>query len=195
MFPLVRTWCADGPYAPAVVPRVGRSWAKYLYGAYMVLNAMSHMNYHPEFFEPDVRIEDFLTEEGLALHLVEAIASRKVGNKELVKMVVSAIGMRTSRLFREEVYREDGRLYRMIMRCSEAERQIDGWTPTLPIDFYHLHADECVPVEAMHEVKKVWGNLPNVTFEEDMTPLESIPNGMAHAWSGGVFHRRLLTQK
>lgn len=192
LFPLVRTWCADGPYLPDVVTEVGCRWEKYLYGAYMVLNAMSHMNYHPDCFDPDVRIEDFLTDDGLSTGVIEAIRSRQVGNKELVKMVVTPLGTRTARLFREEVYRPEGRLYRMIMRCSQLERQTDGWEPQLPVSFYHVHADECVPVEAMQEVQRLWGHLANVHFEDDLTPLMDIPSGMAHAYSGGVFHRRLL---
>lgn len=193
LFPLERTWCADGPYAPDIVTAVCSQWEKYLYGAYMVMNTMSHLNYHSECFEPDVKIEDFLTDEGLELGIVQTIAEKQTGNKELVKIVVGALGMRTSKLFKEDVYRTDGRLYGMLMRCSMAERQIDGWTPTLPISFYHVHADECVPVEATMEVKRLWGHLPNVNFEIDMTPLEDIPNKMAHAYSGGIFHRRLLT--
>lgn len=193
LFPLVRTWCADGPYAPDVVTEVCSRWEKYLYGAYMVMNTMSHLNYHPDCFEADVRIEDFLTDEGKQLGIVQAITEKQTGNKELVKIVVGALGMRTSKLFKADVYQPDGRLYGMLMRCSVAERQIDGWRPSLPISFYHVHADECVPVETMLEVQRLWGELPNVTFEDDMTPLEDIPNKMAHAYSGGVFHRRLLT--
>lgn len=54
--------------------------------------------------------------------------------------------------------------------------------------------DECVPVESMLEVKRLWGHLPNVTFEDDMTAIDEIPNRMGHAYSGGVFHRRLLNE-
>lgn len=194
MLPLLKTWCADGPYAPDVVTAVCSQWEKYLYGAYMVLNAMSHLNYHPECFETGVRVEDFLTEEGKKLGLPELIAAKQTGNKELVKIVVSALGTRTAKMFREDVYQPDGRLYGMIMRCSVAERQTDGWMPKLPISFYHVHADECVPVETMQEVQRLWGHLPNVTFEDDMTPLSEIPNQMAHTYSGGTFHRRLLME-
>lgn len=195
LVPIVQTYCADGPYVPEVVTAVGCRWEKYLYGAYMVMNAMSHLHYHSECFEPDVHIDDFLTEEAQALHLPEAISSKEVSNKELVKIVIGALGMKTSRLFKEDVYKEDGRLYKMMARCSIAESQIEGWEPKTPVSFYHVHADECVPVEAMLEVEKHWGQLPNVGFECDMTPLEEIPNKMAHAYSGGVFHRRLLLKE
>lgn len=191
-FPLVHTWCADGPYMPDVLNAICCSWDKYLYGAYSVMNTISHLHYHSECFDPDVRIEDFLTEEGLALGLTELIPKRQTGNKELVKIVISALGMRTSRLLKPEAYLPEGRLYQMIMRCSEAERQTDGWMPRLPITFYHLHADECVPVELMQEVQRLWGHLPHVRFVDDLTPIEQIPNRMAHTHSGGEFHRRLL---
>ncbi len=46
----------------------------------------------------------------------------------------------------------------------------------------------------MLEVKRLWGHLPNVTFEDDMTAIDEIPNRMGHAYSGGVFHRRLLNE-
>ena len=193
-FPLERSWCASGPYAPDVVNEVVCSRDKYLYGAYSVLNVMSHLNYHPECFAPDIKIEDFLTEEGIRTGIVETIASRKVGNKDLVKIVVDALGTRLSKLFKSEACKRGEQLYDMVDRCAKAERQIDGWSPELPISFYHLHADECVPVESMLEVKRLWGHLPNVTFEDDMTAIDEIPNRMGHAHSGGVFHRRLLNQ-
>ncbi|MGM9735696.1 MAG: hypothetical protein ACI3ZL_04720 [Candidatus Cryptobacteroides sp.] len=192
MFPLERTWCADGPYAPDVLNDVVSGWDRYMYGAYSVMNVMSHLNYHPECLEQDICIEDFLTEDGLATGIVEAIASRQVGNKDIVKIVVEALGTRTSRLFKPEAYMPDGNLFAFVSRCSKAERQIDGWFPTLPLSFFHVHADECIPVELMLEVKRLWGHLPNVTFEDDMTPADEIPNHMVHAYSGGVFHRRLL---
>lgn len=192
MVDIRHTYCADGPYAPDVVTEVGSRWEKYLYGAYMVLNVMSHLNYHPELFPSDVTVEDFLTDEAKALHIPEAINSKEMGNKEMVKMVVGAIGMRTSRLFKEEVYRKDGRLYQLIDRCSKAERQIDDWRPQSPVYFFHVVADECVPVEATEEVERLWGGLPNVTFDYDHTPLADIANGMAHAYSGAVFHCNLL---
>lgn len=194
LFPLVRTWCADGPYLPDVVTEVCSRWEKYLYGAYMVMNVMSHLNYHPECFAPGVQVEDFLTEAGRQLHLPETIAAKQTGNKELVKLVVSALGTRSAKLICEDALLPEGDLYRMIMECSIAERQADGWTPTLPISFYHVHADECVPVEVMLELQKLWGHLPNVTFEDDMTPLSEMPNSMAHTYSGGAFHRRLLLE-
>lgn len=187
-----RTWCADGPYAPDVVIAVGCRMEKNLYGAYMIMNTMSHMYYHQECYDPEVKIEDFLTEEARALHLPETIRTKEVGNKELVKMVIGAIGMKLARLFTEEVLSENGRLYRMTDRCSKSERQIDDWMPKTPVSFYHLEADECVPVEATQEVEKRWGKLPNVTIEYDAKPLAEIPNGMAHAYSGAVFHQRLL---
>lgn len=192
LFPLQQTWCADGPYMPDVVTRVCCTWPKYLYNAYMVLNAMSHMNYHPDCFEPGTNINDFLTEEGQALGLPELISAKQTGNKELVKITISALGMRPERIFTESVLRPDGKLYKAIERCSIAERQTDGWTPTLPITFYHLHADECVPIETMQAVQQLWGHLPNVRFYDDLTPLSDIPNGMAHAYSGAVFHQHLL---
>lgn len=188
-----KTYCADGPYAPDVVTRIGCKMEKSIYGAYMLLSAISHMNYHSDYFASDVTIEDFLTEEARALHLPEVIARKELGNKELIRLIVSSLGTKTSRLFSESAYREGGRLYEIIMRCSEAERQTDGWKPTSPVAFYHAHADECVPVEVMYEAQKCWGNLPNVSFDEDMTPIEEIENGMAHTYSGGIFHRRLLS--
>lgn len=194
LFPLERSWCASGPYAPDVVNEVVCNRDKYLYGAYSVLNVMSHLNYHPECFAPDIKIEDFLTEEGIRTGIVETIASRKVGNKDLVKIVVDALGTRLSKLFKSEACKRGEQLYDMVDRCAKAERQIDGWSPALPISFYHLHADECVPVESMLEVKRLWGHLPNVTFEDDMTAIDEIPNRMGHAYSGGVFHRRLLNE-
>lgn len=100
--------------------------------------------------------------------------------------------MKLARLFREDALSENGRLYQMTDRCSKAERQIDDWQPKTPVSFYHVEVDECVPVEATQEVEKVWGNLPNVTFEYDKTPLSEIEKGMAHAYSGAVFHQRLL---
>lgn len=195
MFPLVKTWCADGPYMPDVVTAVCCGWEKYLFGAYMVLNIMSHMNYHPECFDEDVHVDDFLTEEGRKLGIPDVIAARQVGNKDLVKMVAGVLGTRTAKMFREDAYKPGGRLYSMVMRCSELERQTDGWEPKLPISFYHVHADECVPVEVMQAVERLWGHLPHVTFEDDMTPVEQMPNGMAHAYSGGMFHRRLLENR
>lgn len=187
-----RTWCADGPYAPDVVVAVGCRQETNLYGAYMVMNTMSHLYYHHECYDPDVTIEDFLTDEAKALHLPEAIRTKEVGNKDLVKMTIGAIGMKLARLFTEDALSENGRLYQMTDRCSKAERQIDDWQPKTPVSFYHVEVDECVPVEATQEVEQVWGNLPNVTFEYDKTPLSEIEKGMAHAYSGAVFHQRLL---
>lgn len=192
LFPLVRSYCADGPYVPDVLTRIVAAQDKYLYGAYMVMNAMSHLSYHPECFAPTVTIDDFLTDEARQLGIADTIARKDVPNKELVKMVIGALGLRTSALFVPDVYQPQGSLYQSIMRCSEAERLIDDWKPTLPIYFYHAHADECVPVECMQEVEKAWGNLSNVTFVDDTTPIDEIPNRMAHAYSGGVFHRYLL---
>ncbi|MGN0190548.1 MAG: hypothetical protein ACI39U_02730 [Candidatus Cryptobacteroides sp.] len=193
LFPLVRTWCADGPYMPDVVNEVACGWEKYLYGAYSVMNIMSHINYHPECFGKNVTVADFLTGDGLKTGIIEAIESKEVGNKDLVKIVVEAVGTRLSNLFKEEAYRPGGRLSRMLESCSKAERQTDGWIPSLPISFYHVHDDECVPVETMLELQRLWGHLPNVTFEDDMTPIDEVPDRMVHAFSGGEFHRRLLS--
>mgnify|MGYP003290167679 CR=1 FL=1 len=195
LLPLVRTFCADGPYVPDVLTRIVAARDKYLYGAYMVMNAMSHLVYHNECFTPDITIADFLTPAARELGIAETIARKEEGNSELVKMVIAALGLRTDALFVPEVYQEGGRLYEMLMRCSERERLIDGWEPALPVSFYHAHEDECVPVECMQAVEEAWGHLPNVTFEDDMTPATDIPNRMVHAYSGGVFHRRLLTDK
>lgn len=192
--PILRTHCADGPYAPDVLTRIIAAQDKYLYGAYMVMNAMSHLHYHSECFEPGVTIDDFLTEAARELGIAETIASKTVGNSDLVKTVIGALGLRTAALFREDVYQPEGALYQAIMRCSVAERLIDGWTPRTPVTFYHAHFDECVPVACMQEVERVWGTLPNVKYEDDMTPAEDIPNRMVHNYSGGVFHRALLKQ-
>lgn len=190
--PLQRTWCADGPYLADVMTRYCCAQKRYLYGAYMVMNAMSYLQYHPECFEPGVTIRDFLTDEARELGVVETIAAKQTGSKELVKLTIGALGMRPERIFREDVLREDGRLYEMMMRASRTERLCDGWTPTLPISFFHVEADECVTVEAMQGVQQQWGELDNVTFVTDRTLIEDIPNGLAHAYSGGVFHRQLL---
>lgn len=193
LFPLVRTFCADGPYMPDVQTVITAAQEKYLYGAYMVLSAMSHLHYHHEFFSEDIDINDFLTDKAKELKIADTIATKEFANKDLVKMVVGALGMRTSALFLPEVYQPGGRIYEMMMRCSVAERLADGWLPAKPIYFYHAHFDECVPVECMLAVQKVWGILPNVTFEDDMTPADSVDKGMVHSYSGGVFHRKMLT--
>lgn len=192
LFPLERSWCADGPYAPDIVNEIVCRKEKYLYGAYSVMSVMSHHNYHPECFDPNIGVADFLTDEGAATGIIDAILSRKIGNRELINIVISNLGPRTANLFRSDAYLPEGMLYKMIEASSKAERQIDGWRPSLPISFYHLYYDECVPVETMLEVKQLWGELPNVSFVEEMTLLDDIPNRMGHAYSGLVFHRNLL---
>lgn len=192
LFPLVKTYCADGPYALDVQTVVTASKEKYIYGAYMLMSAMSHLHYHRECFDDDVQIGDFLTAEARELGLAETIARKDTGNKELVKIAAEALGFKLSAMFLPDVYQPDGRLYGMMMACSMKDRLIDGWTPEKPIYFYHAHYDECVPVECMQAAEAVWGNLPNVTFEDDLTAAEDIEKRMVHAYSGGVFHRRLL---
>ena len=193
-FPLVRSFCADGPYVPDIQTEVVSLREKYLYGAYMVMNVMSHLYYHSDCFESGITIDDFLTDAAKDLHIASLIAKKEVGNKELVKCVMDALGTRISHLFVPDAYMPDGKLYGMMMRCSKADRLIDGWMPSKPIYFYHAHFDECVVVECMQAVEKVWGHLPNITIDDDMTPIEDIPNKMVHSYSGGVFHRKMLQQ-
>ena len=193
-FPLEHSFCADGPYTPDIQTQIVLSREKYLYGAYMVMNAMSHLHYHSDYFEPGITIDDFLTDAAKELQIASLIEKKEVGNKELVKYVMESLGTRTSNLFVPDAYLPDGKLYDMVMRCSKADRLIDGWMPSKPIYFYHAHYDECVVVECLQAVKMVWGHLPNVMIDDDLTPIENIPNKMVHAYSGGVFHRRLLEQ-
>lgn len=192
LLPLLKTFCADGPYVPDVQTEVMSARDKYLYGAYMVMNAMSHLYYHKEFFSPEITIDDFLTDGAKELDIAGIIARKDMGNKELVKVVLSALGQRISAIFVDDACRPGGQIYEMMMDCSRADRAVDGWIPALPISFYHAHYDECVVVECMQAAEAVWGKLPNVSFEDDMTLPEDVPGGMVHAYSGGVFHRRLL---
>lgn len=189
MVPLVRSYCASGPYVPDVLTRIVAAQEKYLYGAYMVLNAMSHLCYHAECFDPQLTIDDFLTPAARQLGLAEMIAAKQHSNVELVKTAAGALGTRTSALFQPDVYQPDGRIYAMMMRASVADRLIDGWTPHLPILFYHATYDECVPVACMHAVQEAWGDCPNVTFIED----DAQPDPMVHKYSGGAYHRMILS--
>ncbi|MCQ2335044.1 MAG: hypothetical protein MJZ89_04285 [Paludibacteraceae bacterium] len=186
--PLLRSVCASGPYVPDLLMEIVAAKEKYLYGAYMVLNAMSHLCYHADCFEPGVQIADFLTPAAQETGIVEMIAAKQHTNVELVKATAAALGTRTAALFVEDVYRPEGKLYAMMKKASEQDRLIDGWTPRLPIHFYHATHDECVPVECTQAVQAVWGQCPNVTFQYD----DYADDPMVHRYSGGFFARSVL---
>ncbi len=188
MLPLVQSNCASGPYVPDVLMEIVAKREKYLYGAYMVLNAMSHLHYHAEWFDKETTIADFLTPAAQESGLVEMIASKEHSNSELVKTTINTLGTRTAALFQEDVYKEDGHIYGMMQKASEQDRLIDHWKPTLPIYFYHATHDECVPVECMDAVREAWGDLPNVFFEYD----DYQDDPMVHRYSGGAFARKVL---
>lgn len=189
MLPLVQSFCASGPYAPDLLMDIVSKREKYLYGAYMVLNAMSHLVYHAERFDGKTTIDDFLTPAAKQAGIVEMIAKKEHTNVELVKATAAALGTRTAALFVEDVCKADGHIFTMMMKASQQDRLIDGWTPTLPIYFYHATQDECVPVECTRAAEEAWGNCPNVTFEYD--PYADDP--MAHRYSGGAFARKVLS--
>lgn len=189
MLPLVQSCCASGPYVPDVLMDIVSKREKYLYGAYMVLNAMSHLTYHAECFEPDLTIDDYLTPAAKEAGIVEMIASKEHTNVELVKAAAAALGTRTAALFVEDVYKPDGRIFAMMMKASQQDRLIDGWTPSLPIFFYHATQDECVPVECTRAAEEAWGNCPIVHFEYD----DYADDPMAHRYSGGAFARKVLS--
>lgn len=190
MMPLVESFCASGPYATDEQMEIISRRERYLYGAYMVMNAISHLYYHSECFDADVTIADFLTDKARETGIVERILDKSYGNAELVKDLVAAIGIKTAALFREDVYLPTGRLYRMMMDASIKDRLIGGWQPTRPIRFYHATYDECVPVECMYAAQREWGANPLVSFVED----DFKQDAMVHKYSGGAFHRWVLNE-
>lgn len=188
--PLVRSYCASGPYAPDVLTDVVGARGKYIYGAYMVLNAMSHLHYHAECFSPDVTIDDFLTPAAKELGLVERIAAKETSNAELVKLTTSAVGTRIDALFVPDAYLPEGRIAQMMQQASKKERQIDGWKPQKPIHFYHARYDECVPVECLYAALEAFADCKNITYEVD----DTAPDMFVHRYSGGAFHRQRLIE-
>lgn len=189
LIPLEASFCGSGPYVPDEQMEIISRKEKYLYGAYMVMNAMSHLYYHADCFEPGVRIEDFLTQKALETGIVERIAAKNSGNAELVKDLAAAIGIKTASLFQESVYQPDGALYQQMLAASRCDRLIGGWQPTRPITFYHATHDECVPVECMYAAQREWPSHPLVRFVEDEWHEETL----VHRYSGGVFHRCVLS--
>lgn len=188
LLPLQQSFCASGPYATDEQMEIISRREKYLYGAYMVMNAMSHLHYHHECFDADVTIDDFLTDAARKTGIVERIETKSSGNSALVKDLIAELGLKTSALFREDVYLPEGRIYRMMLAASAKDRLIGGWQPTRPIHFYHATYDECVPVECMYAAQREWEGNPLVTFAQD----EWHEEPMVHRYSGGAFHRWIL---
>lgn len=188
MLPLVKSYCASGPYAPDVLTEVVSPREKYLYGAYMVLNVMSYLHYRKDCLPAGLSVSDFLTPAARELGIEQLIACKEHSNTELVKTVVSALGTCTTALFIEDACKPGGHLYGILMEAYRKERQIDGWQPQKPIWFYHAKHDECVVVECMYAAREAFAGCPNVVFEED----EAAPDAMVHKYSGGAYHRRIL---
>ncbi len=186
--PLVETYCASGPYVLDEQMQIIAEKGKYLYGAYMIMNAMSHIVYHRDCFDENVTIDDFLTPEAKAAGVADWIADRRLGNADLIKTIVEHFGTKMSALFVADAYLPDGNLYRMMLEASQQDRLLDGWTPTRPIHFYHARYDECVPIENMQAAERAFHGNPLVTFDTD----EWREEPLVHKYSGGAHHRHML---
>ena len=95
--------------------------------------------------------EDIYTEKFLHSNLLATMRAKNIVAADLNTLIANTVGTNGKVNFydiiRPEYRDRSSKLYRTIHKALSQLDLLDGWTPTLPIDFYHWTNDEVVPFQ------------------------------------------------
>ena len=110
---------------------------------------------------------DFFTQGLLDSGILKKMDSREYTTGQLDRMLYDAGFNTPNTILSAKLLQDDTPLAKEFRQELGKLNLATGWTPTIPIVFYHSKGDEVVPIECLECVKANMAGNPNITYKLD----------------------------
>ena len=165
MMHLTRSYCGDGPYDQVTMMEwfASRPDQELVYPALFPCAVKSVLCSSPS-FRAQYNESDLLSVEFMNSGISTLIDSKDYTTAQICTMMLQA-GIKTYRTVMSQALQQDSSIVRTEF-TNELEKLnlTTGWTPSVPILFFHALNDYVVPIECLERIKTNMPDNPNITY-------------------------------
>lgn len=148
---LKKSICGAGPHLQTYMFDEMEQYDDMFYSLYIPFTIDGLMYTFGNTIMRGLKEEDIYTEKFLNSNLLATMRAKNIVAADLNALIANTVGTNGKVNFydiiRPEYRDRSSKLYRTIHKALSQLDLLDGWTPTLPIDFYHWTNDEVVPFQ------------------------------------------------